>query len=211
MSARSSSTAGNGNGGGRTARKYKANLPAGGQIELNSAEEVDEWNKLAEGYIADFGLIRTNELAQLGAILAQQIAQNRAMQDMSDVRKAPAAVSIITKTSETIGELEKRLGIDRKTLQSGAKDDLGDYVKLLKKFGHARAVHITERTKAYEAFCMELRWKLRVLDNADDEDKRHHGLSFESVCQWAAVQLAELEGKDQAWAHEKGKLFVGRL
>lgn len=210
MSARSNSTATD-NGGGRTQRKHLAELPAGGQIQLNSADEVDEWNKLAAGYIADFGLIRTNELAQLGAILAQQIAQNRAMQDMSDIKKAPAAVSIITKTSETIGELEKRLGIDRKSLQAGAKDDLGDYVKLLKKAGHARAVHITERTKAFEEFCMELRWKLRVLENADDEDKRHHGLSQESVCVWAAVQLAELEAKDKTWSHEKGKLFVGRL
>lgn len=210
MSARSSSTAAPGNGT-RTHRRHLADLPAGGQIELKSAEEVDEWNKLAAGYIADFGLIRTNELAQLGAILAQQIAQNRAMQDMSDIKKAPAAVSIITKTSETIGELEKRLGIDRKSLQAGAKDDLGDYVKLLKRAGHARAVHITERTKAFEAFCMELRWKLRVLQNADDEDKRHHGLTYESVCQWAGIQLAEIEAKDKTWAHEKGKLFVGRL
>jgi hypothetical protein len=58
---------------------------------------------------------------------------------------------------------------------------------------------------------MELRWKLRLLQNGDDEDRKYHNVSEKSICEWAARELAKLEEADKKWAKEKGKVFVGRL
>jgi hypothetical protein len=81
----------------------------------------------------------------------------------------------------------------------------------LKLAANAYGVHISKRTKEYEAFAMALRTKLRILANADAEDKAYEEISEEKVLEWARQQLAHLEQVDKDFANEKGKLVVGKL
>lgn len=189
----------------------EVDLPAGGRLGLKTADEVQLWQESARKYIADYGISKTNDLVLLGAILSQNIAMYRAQLDLGDPKKANAAVTLIGRTSEQIRELEKALGIDKKTREAGGQHTVADYVTRLKRAAHAKGVRIAERVKAYEAFNMELRWKLRLLRNGDDEDRAYHNLSPESICKWAENELAKLEAADKKWANEKGKVFVGRL
>ena len=107
--------------------------------------------------------------------------------------------------------MEKALGIDKKSREAGGQHTVGNYVEQLKAAAHAKGVHIATRVKKYEAFVMELRWKVRLLRNGDEEDKAYHGLTEESVIAWAEQQMAELEEHDKKFAHEKARVFVGKL
>ena len=191
--------------------QFSVELPGGGSLELKDGDEVDLWNTSAERYIQDYALVKQNDLVLLGAILAQNLAMYRAQRDLIDPKLAGAAQQMITKASTEIRELEKALGIDKKTREAGGQHTVGNYIATLKKAAHAKGVHITERVKAYEAFAMELRWRLRVLRNGDDEDRKYHDISPEAICAWAEKQLADLEEGDKKWAREKGRLFVGRV
>lgn len=191
--------------------KFEAELPSGGTLELASADEVDVWKHTAERYIQDYGLVKQNDLVLLGAILAQAIAMYRAQRDLIDPKKAGPAQGILIKAATEIRELEKALGIDKKTREAGGQHTVSDYITRLKRAAHEKGVHIADRVKAYEAFAMELRWRLRLLENGDDEDRKYHDVSEKSICEFAARELAKIEEADKAWAKEKGKVFVGRL
>jgi hypothetical protein len=190
---------------------FTVDLPSGGQLELLSADEVDVWNHTSERYIQDYGLVKQNDLVLLGAILAQNVAMYRAQRDLTDPKKAGAAQGVLIKAATEIRELEKALGIDKKTREAGGQHTVTDYITRLKRAAHAKGVRIAERVKAYEAFMMELRWKLRLLQNGDDEDRKYHNVSEKSICEWAARELEKLEEADKKWAKEKGKVFLGRL
>jgi hypothetical protein len=136
---------------------------------------------------------------------------DRAQRDLTDPKKAGAAQGVLIKAATEIRELEKALGIDKKTREAGGQHTVTDYITRLKRAAHAKGVRIAERVKAYEAFMMELRWKLRLLQNGDDEDRKYHNVSEKSICEWAARELEKLEEADKKWAKEKGKVFLGRL
>lgn len=169
------------------------------------------WEESAKRYIEDYGLVKANDLMLLGAILSQGIAMFRAQRDLSDPKKAGQAATAISKASEQIRELEKALGIDKKSREAGGQHTVADYVTTLKRAAHAKGVRISERIKAYEAFMTELSWKIRVLENGDDEDRSYHSLTPESICEWASKELEKLAEKDKEWAKEKGRIFVGRV
>lgn len=192
-------------------QSLRVELPAGGGLELNNADEVALWEKASQRYIEDYGFAKANDLVLLGAILSQTIAMYRAQQDLSEPKKANQAVALIGKASEQIRELEKALGVDKKSREQGGQHTIVDYLTRAKRAAHEKGVHISERVKAYEAFAMELRWRIRVLKNGDDEDRRHHAISQKTIIEWAETELAALEARDQEWAREKGRIFVGRL
>lgn len=190
---------------------FVVKLPAGGTLTLGDADEVALWNEVRDRYIDDYGLVKSNDLMLLGAILSQVVAMYRAQRNMNDPKKAAAAAGQIGKCSEQIRDLEKSLGIDKKTREAGGQHTVVDYVTKLKRAAHAKGIHIAERTKAYEAVLMEARWKIRLLRNGDAEDRRHHNLTDRSVIDWLEGELQKLEGEDQAWAKEKGAVFIGTL
>jgi hypothetical protein len=190
---------------------FTVDLPGGGQLDLLGADEVDVWNHTSERYIQDYGLVKQNDLVLLGAILAQNLAMYRAQRNLSEPKLAKDAQSTITKAAAEIRELEKALGIDKKTREAGGQHTVANYIATLKKAAHEKGVHVSQRVKAYEAFAMELRWRLRVMRNGDSEDRKHHDISPEAICAWAEEQLAALEQGDREWAKDKGRLFVGRL
>lgn len=193
--------------------QFEVELPAGGRLKLQDADEVQMWEESAKRYIDDYGLTKANDLMLLGAILSQGIAMFRAQQSLADPKKAPSAVNQIGKASEQIRELEKALGIDKKSREAGGQHTVADYVARVKLAAHTKGVRISERTLAFEKFVMELRWKLRVLENGDDEDKRYmFGADpAGAVLAWATAEVKKLEEDEKAWANQKGKVFVGRV
>jgi hypothetical protein len=211
---------------------FVVHLPSGGELHLHSAEEVDMWEKSEENYRRDYALDKANDLVLLGAILTQQLALFRAQQEVNGMKpefdsqslptgkykrvalkpsEMKAAQDVVMRASKEIRELEQTLGIDKKTRDAGGKQTTADYLAELKRAAGQMGIHISKRVLAYEAFAMELRTKLRILANADEEDKAYEDVSEEKVLEWARNKLAELEQIDKDFAEEKGKVFVGRL
>lgn len=190
---------------------FEVELPAGGMAWLESADEQELWNSSMKRYVEDYGLRKQNDLILLGAVLTQQIIMFRAQRNLTDPKvKAGDVMNTLKKAAEEIRELEKALGIDKKTREAGGMHTVIDYVQNLKLAAHAKGVHITQRTKRYEEFVRELSWKVRLLRNGDDEDRHHHGLSEKKIVDWLEVELGDLEEFDKKWAREKGKVFIGR-
>lgn len=209
-------------------------LPGGGNLHLQSLEEVDLLTTQKKSYENEYTFDKLNDRVLLGTLLTQQLALYRSQQtlsgmvaefDMNDrptgkmIRANPppkpaelknAQESINTATDQ-IMKLEKSLGIDKKTRESGGQHTVQNYLLALKKAAQKMGIHINERTKAYEAFAMELRTKLRILHNADAEDRQYHGITEKTVLSWAQDQLDELEDIDKKFAQTHGELWRGKL
>lgn len=211
---------------------YEVELPSGGKLHLQSEEEVELWTNSHERYIEDYQLAKLNDLVLLGAILQQQVIVFRAQRSMNgmvpelDANQLPTGryimkqvdpadqgdyIAMMNKAAAEITRIEKALGIDKVTRESGGAHTLEQYLRTLKRAAHQRAIHISRRTLAYEKFVNELRWRLRGLRNWDAEDRAYHDLTPEKVLDWCWEQLTELEQADKDYAREKGKLFVGKL
>lgn len=215
-----------------TRPKFEVDLPAGGKLVLLSSEEVNMWDEGVKHYKADYGLVKTNDLMMLGALLTQQLALFRAQQRINgmvprlDHNNVPtgeyemvtlkaselnAAQETVRKASAEIRQIEQSLGIDKKTREQGGTQTVQQYVSTLKLAANQYGIHISKRLKEYEKFNMALRTKLRILANADAEDKAYEEISEEKVLEWARQQLAHLEQVDKEFAKEKGALVVGKL
>jgi hypothetical protein len=212
---------------------YKVMLPAGGELILHTQEEVDMWEQAKKAYTTDYRLAKTNDLVLLGAILTQQLALFRAQQEVNGMEpefdqsgiptgryikikdqkatEKAAAQKRIAEASKEIREIEKALGIDKKTRESGGAFNVADYIRTLKEAGHSFGVHIAKRMKFYEETMMEARWRIRLLRNGDAEDKQYHDISEAKIVDWLEERLKEAEDIDKKYAHEKGKVYVGKL
>lgn len=212
--------------------KFDVELPGGGNMHLQSAEEVDLWQLSAARYIEDYHLVKTNDLVLLGAILQQQITMFRAqralngMQPQLDAQGVPTGHYIVVEldadnmakyqrmlneASTQIKAHEKHLGIDKVTREQGGTVSVESYLRTLKKAAHERGIHISKRFLRHEKFANELRTMLRMFRNLDAEDRAYHDLTEEKILTWCSDQLAEIEELDKTFAHEKGKLYVGKL
>lgn len=171
------------------------------------------WDETMDNYLQDYGLTKTNDKILLGAILSQNLIMFRAQNQLADPKPqiVNAAQGRIQKAAEEIRDLEKALGIDKKSREAGGQHTVQDYVTRLKRAAHAMGIHIHARVIAYEAVMMEARWKIRVLRNGDDEDRRHHAISKDSIIDWLEGELDQLEEQDKEWAKDKGRIFVGTL
>jgi hypothetical protein len=190
-------------------------LPAGGRLTLRDAEEVELWNGTRDRYVRDYALTQQNDLMLVGAILSQQLAMYRAQRRMNEpdakISDLSASQTTITKAAEEIRELEKALGVDKKTREAGGQHTVANYITDLKAAAREYGIHLSRRLLAYEKFCMDLRWRLRLLANGDAEDRAYHDLTPEKVLKWAAEELAALEEVDRKYAREKGRIYAGRL
>lgn len=211
---------------------FSVELFGGGEIFLQSAQELSRWSTLAKRYTEDYRLTKTNDLALLDLVLQQHIlsfrAQNAlngmiAVLDANDLptgryrydppSKADAERSqkSMVDASKEIRALEKVLGIDRSSRESQGGHTVDEYLKALKTAGNEYGVHIVERVKKFEQFVMDMRWKVRLEENGDDEDKRYHDCTPEGIVRWAREELEKLEQVDRDYAAQKGKLWVGKL
>lgn len=211
---------------------FEVDLPAGGQLQLQTAEEVDLWRQSMSRYIDDYHLTKNNDLVLLGVILQQQVVVYRAQRGINgmepelDANNIPtgnykmvsaeadeiqAAMKTLTTASDQIQKIEKALGIDKVTREAGGQQTVASYVQTLKRAAHERGIHLSKRVIAYEKFVMELRMRLRILYNADPEDRAYHDITPDKILEWAKDQLAELEEVDRKFARERGRVFVGKL
>jgi hypothetical protein len=211
---------------------FRVDLPAGGPLLLHSVDEVDLWEESSKRYMQDYQLTQQNDLLLLGAILSQQLAMFRAQQRMNGmapklddqghptgeyvrrelkVNEMGAAQSTIVKASTEIRELEKALGIDKKTREAGGAHTIQNYVSTLKSAARQYGVHLSKRMQAYEKVMMDARWRLRLMRNGDPEDRSYHKLTPQNICDWLEEELRKLEELDQQYAKEKHAVFVGRF
>lgn len=211
---------------------YSVELPGGGELHLLSEDEVDRWNSLESRYQGDYELSKVNDLTTLGIILTQHINIYRAqralsgIQDETDdeglatgrtVRRVlkPAEIrghqDTITSSSKEVRELEKALAIDKQSRERGGKDTVQDYLRALKSVGRLYGVHVLERVQAYEELAGELRWRIRLMENGDSEDRAYHDCTPEGIVKWVKEVLETLEEKDKEWAQTTGKLYVGKV
>lgn len=211
---------------------FTVDQPAGGKIILRSQEEVDYYNETAKAYMEDYRLVRASEKVLLGAILAQVITIYRAQLELVGVKpkKDNAGVPTgeyedvkltsadrnglqkqISDATKEIRDTEKQLGIDKKSRDAGGAETTANYIATLKKAAHRMGVHIHRRLHLYEEFAMQMRWRLRLLRNGDDEDRRYHNISEANICAWAENVLKQIEDFDKKFAKDQAKLFGGKL
>lgn len=210
---------------------FDVDLPHGGKLHLRSVDEVDMWEDTKKNYLHDYNLTRTNDLVMLGSILTQTLSMYRAQQALNgmeveldannvptgryqQVNIKPSDIAhyneVVRKSSQEIREIEKSLGIDKKSREAGGAETVRSYITGLKRHARSYGVHISRRVLAYEAFAMELRTKLRMLNNLDDEDLAYENLSDAKVIEWARTELAKLEEIDKTFAKDKAKVFIGK-
>lgn len=213
-------------------QNFEVELPAGGKMYLQSAEEVDLWDKTKERYVEDYHLTNINDLHLLGAILQQQVLLFRSQRLMNgmepelDANKVPTgryiqheldtdematAQKMMNTATGQITSLEKTLGLTKEQREAGGVVSVPNYLRTLKRAAHERGIHISRRIIAYEEFVQELSWRLRVLANADVEDRAYHDITPEKTCDWAREKIKELEDVDKRYARERGALYTGKL
>lgn len=214
------------------ARDYRAGLPDGGEINLQSEQEVDKWETLSERYQKEYRLTKVNDLTTLGTLLQQHILLYRAQRDLSgmveeededgigtgvwkrvqmnaaDLAKAQKALAA---ASTEIRALEKQLGIDKASREASGSMTIPDYLSRLKNYGRLYGLHVTDRVKFIEEFVMELTWRLNLEREGDAEDRAYHDCTPEKILDWARERIETMEEKDKEWAKEVGALFVGKI
>lgn len=211
---------------------FEVELPGGGKLYVQSVEEVELWARSRDRYLEDYHLSKQNDLVLLGALLQQQILLFRAQRNVNgmvpelDTQRRPTGVYImkevepdevaaymkaLTGASDQIQKIEKTLGIDKTSRESGGTFTVADYVKNLKKAARMRGIHLSQRLIAYEDVIGQVRWRIRLLRNGDAEDRAYHDLTPEKIIDWLEARLQELEAVDQKFAKEFGKVFVGKL
>lgn len=197
----------------------KVELPAGGHLDVSDEDEVELWNETARRYVEDFDLVRTNDLQHLGVLLHHTLTIYRAQRTIAAEMSKPEddqkdavitrANSQILKASEQQQQIEKVLGIDKKSRESGGAQNLKEYLARAKRAAHAKGLRISERVLWTEALIAELSWRVRLLDNGDDEDRMYHHVSETTIIDYLRARLAEYEDKEQEWAREHGAIVVG--
>jgi hypothetical protein len=211
---------------------FTVELPSGGTLHVQSPNEVELWETALARYREEYQIVKMNDLVTLGALLQQHLILYRCqwavngMEPETDRQGVPtgryrrvemkasdlaAYQKTLTEAAKEMRALEKSLGIDRATREAGGAHTVDSYLTTLKRAAHQRGIHITKRTLAYEAFVNEARWRVRMLFHADAEDRAYHKIDPKAVLTWVYHELQRLEQVDKDFAHERGKLYLGRL
>lgn len=208
---------------------FTVELPAGGTLNLQSADEVEIYSTASERYREDYHLSKQNDLLLLGSLLQWQLIMYRAQVAMNPTPKLDragdptgefeavsekamaAAQKMLMQATDQVQRIEKALGIDKVSRESGGQYTLPEYIRTLKRAAHERGIHISKRFKEHESFVNEMRWRIRLLRNGDEEDRAYHAVTADSIVDFAERRLSEIEDMDRKFAKEKGRMFVGKL
>jgi hypothetical protein len=213
--------------------KYIVELPGGGgTLPLQSAEECDRWTTLQTRYQEEYELRKINDLTNLSTLLVQQINLYRAQMGLSGrvpevdeddlptgrykqrVLK-PAEIKSyqeqITGASKEIREIEKTMGIDKNSREKAGTENNRAWLTAMKARAHRYGLHVSKRVTKYEEFVMELRWRVRLNEIGDAEDRNYESVDDAGVIRWIRAELAALEQADRDFAKEEGALVVGSV
>lgn len=213
-----------------TDEEFTVELPGGGApLPLRSREEVDRWQTLEAAYVEQYDLRRINDQTNLGMLLVQQINLYRAQLGLTgrvpelDQEELPTGRMVtrqlkpaeakafqeqMTNASKEIRAIEQTMGIDKKSRDQAGDETLRSWQSRMKARAHRYGLHVNKRVHAYEQFCMELRWRLRLNVNGDAEDKHYEDCTEEGIIKWARAELEELERRDKEFAQSEGNALV---
>jgi hypothetical protein len=210
--------------------EFIAALPAGGDVHLQSEDEVIHWTKLSEGYRNDYRLTKVNDLTNLGILLVHHLTLYRAQRSLTgmepefDDEGLPTGrfkrITLesgdrgklqkeITEASKEIRQTEQAMGVDKKSRESSGSFTMVGWIETMKRAAHDYGVHISERVQALEEFRGELSWRVRLNANGDAEDKAYMECSDTQVLTWVREELAKLEEVDKEFAGRQA-LVLGR-
>ena len=216
-----------------TDNAHVVELPGGGgRIPLQSRDEYDQWVRLEAAYREEYQFTKINDLTALSTLLVQHINLFRAQLGLSG--RVPAVdedglptggyeqrplksseirsfQEQITQASKEIREIEKAIGVDKKSRESAGEENNRQWLIRMKARAHRYGLHVSRRVTAYEAFVMELRWRIRLNEIGDAEDKHYESCDDAGIIFWIRQQLKELEEADRKFAADEGALVVGRL
>ena len=215
-----------------TATEHTVEMPGGGgSMWLSSQAEVDRWQTLESQYREQYDLKKINDLTNLGTLLVQQINLYRSQMALSGrlpetdedglptgrmlsrVLK-PAEVKSyteqVTNAAKEIREIERAMGIDKKSRDNAGDESLRSWLVGMKERAHRYGLHVSKRVKCYEEFAMELRWRLRLEEIGDAEDKHYEDCTAEGIMKWAREELNKLEQVDRDFASEEAALVIGQ-
>jgi hypothetical protein len=209
---------------------HEAALPGGGSIALTNPREKAFFDEKRKVYAKEYPLTKPNDLSRLGQLLTLELVAHRMTQRMMgqvmlfDQNGSPTGafeavsddeiVSItdrLPKVQKEIRDLEKALRIDKQAREGEGTHDIRNYFETLKRAAFDYEVHLSDRYKAYDEVVNELRWKIRILRNADQEDKDYHQISEASIIKYIEDELLRLEELDIKFAADKQALWVGKL
>jgi hypothetical protein len=211
---------------------YHEKLPNGGTITLQNPEEVAYFRSLSSAYGEDYAslLSKPNDRNRLSQLISFELIAHRYTQRMMGTvnmydgnqniigieKVDPVEMNIISqnlpKVQEEIRKLESSLKIDKRTREGSGEGDIRNYMENLKKAAINYKVHLSKRYIAFDEFVNELRWRMRVVCNADLEDRAYHNLDTpEKLFDWINQQLNELEEVDKDFAKNKQSLWVGKI
>lgn len=211
---------------------FEVELPAGGKLPLQTLDEVEVFEESRDRYLTDYKINNQSDRLAVANMLVLQIEAFRAAQRLNGMeaeldpngvptgrykkvevkaQERTAALNILIKTRDSIADTEKQLGIDKKTRDQGGQYDVSTYIGGAKEAARTYGIHLSKRYIAYVAFVKALRTQLRMLRQLDAEDLAEAQLSPESLSQWMWGELEKLEQADIKFAHEKGKLIVGKV
>jgi hypothetical protein len=210
---------------------FKVEMPGGGgYLHLQSNEECDRFNTLSQQYQQQYSLRKVNDLTNLSTLLVQHVNLYRAQQAMTGRQPAvdddglptgkyemrqlkPAEIRAfqgqITDASKEIRTIETTMGVDRKSRDAQGDESVQAWLTAMKAKAVRYGLHVSTRVKKYEEFAMELRWRIRLEQNGDAEDKHYEQCSPEEIVKWARVELEKLEKVDRDFANEEGKIAIG--
>lgn len=209
--------------------QYPVTLPGGGTIILGTPAEEDYLKEQISRLQAEYGFTKPNDLSRLSQLAVSELEAWRLMQRMSgriprydgngrlcgyteiEFSERSEIPDMLTKLQKEIRYLETALKIDRKTREGDGDGDIREYMGGLKAAAIHYGVHLSERYKAYDNFVNEMRWRLRVLENPDKDDRKYHQLEKPGdLVKWAKDELDKLHEVDKEFAANKQSLWMAR-
>jgi hypothetical protein len=221
-----------GQGMSQAPSNFEVDLPGGGKLPLQTIDEVDVFEESRDRYLHDYAIKNQSDRLAVNHMLILTLEAFRASQringmepelDPSGVptgryktakvsgQERAASLNVLIKTRESIADTEKSLGIDKRTRDQGGQYDVATYIEGAKKGAREFGIHLSKRYVAYVTFVKALRTQMRMLRNLDGEDLAEMRMSPETVLEWAWNELDKLDEADKKFAHEKGRLIVGRV
>lgn len=211
---------------------FRVELPGGGApIYLQSGDELSRWENLERAYTDQYDLRKINDLTNLGTLLVQHINLYRAQTALSgrvpeiDEEDLPTGRYVskvlkpaelkahqenVTTASKEIREIERTMGIDKKSRDAAGDEGVRAWLQVMKDRAQRYGLHVSQRVTKYEEAWNELSWRLRLNEVGDAEDKHYEDCSDEGIIKWARLQVAELAENDREFAQDEGALIVGR-
>jgi len=208
---------------------YTSKLPGGGSVTFSNPNELDFFEKTKKRYVNEYAFTKPNDLTRLSQLLMAELAAYRMNQRMAGSIPVydrsgnitgfntiePQEISELAKAlpsiQKEIRDLESALKIDKKTRDGSGAHEVRHYLESLKKVALKYGVHLSDRYVAYDEFVSELRWRLRVFNNTDEDDRAYHNVkTAEDIIKWSEGQLLKLEDVDKQFAKNKQALWMSK-